>query len=89
MEKRETRIKVAPRWMERGKGWRRGGGGGTGSIGMEVLRRMQEEGWSAWRKGGLNRSWEDKNGWRSSRLLGSPPHPASSISGAVIGLGTV
>lgn len=30
MEKRETRIKVAPRWMERGEEWRRGGGGRQG-----------------------------------------------------------
>lgn len=79
-----SKMDGARRGMEKRRRRRR-----EGSIGVEVLRRMQEEGRSAWKKGGFNRSCEGKNGWRSSRLLGSPPCPASSISGAVIGLGTV
>lgn len=50
MEKRETRIKVAPRWMEQGKKGRRGGGRKGGSergfnrgVGVQEVAGRGEE----------------------------------------------
>lgn len=98
MEKRETRIKVAPRWMERGEEWRRGGGGREGGFnrGGSVEKDAGKEG-----RSGLEEQEEEEEvlvvlteavraqetGWRSSRLLDSPPRPARSIRHAVTGHG--